>query len=118
MNIDHIAIPSTDIAATVEWYVSRFGAGVLYQDSTWAFLQLPNVKLAIVSPNQHPPHVAFRVTPEELEQAARDAGKPIDRHRDGTTGIYLADPFGNAVELICYPPGETVYGSPAKPSGH
>ena len=31
------------------------------------------------------------------------------RHRDGTRGIYLHDPFGNAVELICYPPGKTVY---------
>ena len=24
------------------------------------------------------------------------AGKQIDKHRDGTTGIYIADPFGNA----------------------
>ena len=29
--------------------------------------------------------------------------------RDGTKGIYLYDPSGNAVELISYPPGQKVY---------
>ena len=29
--------------------------------------------------------------------------------RLGTTSIYVHDPFGNAVELICYPVGETPY---------
>ncbi|MGF1634845.1 MAG: VOC family protein [Phycisphaerae bacterium] len=108
--IDHVAVPSRDVAASVRFYRERFGAQVLYEDATWAFLQMGTVKLAIVSPEQHPPHVALRVTPGQLEQAAHDAGKEIDRHRDGTTGIYVADPFGNAVELICYPPGQTLYG--------
>jgi catechol 2,3-dioxygenase-like lactoylglutathione lyase family enzyme len=108
-NFDHVAVPSNDVAASVKWYREHFGAEVLYEDKTWAFLNLGGVKLAIVTPTQHPPHVAVRVTPEQLDEAAKRAGKPIDRHRDGTTGIYIADPFGNAVELICYPPGETVY---------
>ncbi len=106
---DHVAVPSNDVGASVKWYRERFGAEVLYEDKTWAFLNLGGVKLAIVTPTQHPPHVAVRVTPDELDRAACEAGTPIDRHRDGTTGIYIADPFGNTVELICYPPGETVY---------
>jgi catechol 2,3-dioxygenase-like lactoylglutathione lyase family enzyme len=108
-DFDHVAVPSNDVAASVRWYREQFGATVLYEDKTWAFLQLGGVKLAIVTPTQHPPHVAVRVSPEQLAEAARRSNKPIDRHRDGTTGIYIADPFGNAVELICYPPGETVY---------
>ena len=56
-----------------------------------------------------PPHVAVKVSDQELADAARAAGIAIDKHRDGTTGIYIHDPFGNAVELICYPPGATVY---------
>lgn len=107
--LDHVAVPSHDIAASVRWYVQRFGATVLYQDGTWAFLQFANVKLAIVTPTQHPPHVAVEVSESRLADAAGAEGKPIDRHRDGTTGIYVSDPFGNAVELICYPPGRTVY---------
>jgi catechol 2,3-dioxygenase-like lactoylglutathione lyase family enzyme len=107
--IDHVAVPSNDVAASVKWYVDNAGATVLYQDKTWAFMQCGTVKLAIVTPAQHPPHVAFEVTPEQLDDAARAAGKSIDRHRDGTTGIYIADPFGNAVELICYPKDQTLY---------
>ncbi|HSI35938.1 MAG: VOC family protein [Phycisphaerae bacterium] len=109
MTFDHTAVPSSDIPASVEWYKTRLGATVLYQDATWAFLNVGGQKLALVTPTQHPPHVAVRVTESELTAAATAAGLPIDRHRDGTTGIYIHDPFGNAVELICYPPGETVY---------
>lgn len=108
--VDHIALPSHNIAGDAAWYVRRMGAKVLYQDATWAFLEFANVKLALVTPSQHPPHVAIRVDGAELAEAAVQAAKPIDRHRDGTQGIYLTDPSGNAVELICYPAGETTYG--------
>ena len=107
--MDHVAVPSDDIARDVAFYVENFGAEVLYQDATWAFLRLGQGKLALVTPSQHPPHVALRVTEEQLQDAANRAKKPIDSHRDGTRGIYIYDPQGNAVELICYPPNETVY---------
>ncbi len=107
--LDHTAVPSTDIAASAAWYVEQFGAEVLYQDGTWAFLKLGQGKLALVTPSQHPPHIALRLDAEALAQAADAVGKPIDTHRDGTQGIYVSDPDGNQIELICYPPGETVY---------
>ena len=107
--MDHVAIPSDDIARDVQFYVESFGAEVLYRDATWAFLRLGQGKLALVTPSQHPPHVALRVTEEQLQNAAQRASKPIDSHRDGTRGIYIDDPQGNAVELICYPWGETLY---------
>jgi catechol 2,3-dioxygenase-like lactoylglutathione lyase family enzyme len=106
---DHTAVPSNDIGLSVEWYRSHLGARVLFQDSTWAFLEVGGTKVALVTPTQHPPHIAVKVGERELEEAARAAGVKVDRHRDGTKGIYVHDPFGNAVELICYPAGETVY---------
>ena len=109
MELDHVAVPSADIAASVRWYVETLGASVLYQDGTWAFLKLGQGKLALVTPSQHPPHTAVRVSEAELAQAAAEVGKAVDMHRDGTKGIYVSDPDGNQVELICYPPGETVY---------
>ncbi len=109
MELDHVAVSSRDIAASVEWYVRELGAEVLYQDATWAFLKLGQGKLALVTPAQHPPHVAVRVDEATLERVAKDAGKAVDRHRDGTKGIYVSDLDGNQVELICYPVGETVY---------
>ena len=107
--LDHTALSSTDITASVAWYVEQFGAEVLYQDETWAFLKVGQGKLALVTPAQHPPHIALRVDKEALTQAAAATQKPIDCHRDGTQGIYVSDPDGNQVELICYPAGETVY---------
>jgi catechol 2,3-dioxygenase-like lactoylglutathione lyase family enzyme len=107
--MDHVAVPTRDVAGTVEYYVREFGAAVLYADKTWAFLRVGQGKLALVTPEQHPPHVALRVDLETLERAAAKAGKAIDKHRDGTQGIYVEDPAGNVVELIYYPPAETVY---------
>ncbi len=107
--MDHVALQTRDIAGSVKFYVENFGAQVLYEDATWAFLRLGQGKLALVTPEQHPPHVAFRVSEAELESAAKRAGKPIDRHRDGTTGIYIEDEQGNVIELICYPAGETEF---------
>lgn len=107
--LDHVAVPSNDIARSVNYYVENFGAQILYQDNTWAFLRVGQGKIALVTPTQHPPHVALRVDEATLDAAAKTAGKPVDSHRDGTKGIYVHDPDGNAVELICYPVGETVY---------
>jgi catechol 2,3-dioxygenase-like lactoylglutathione lyase family enzyme len=109
MELDHVAVPSADITGSVKWYVEKLGASVLYQDGTWAFLKLGQGKIALVTPSQHPPHTAVRVGEADLVKAAAEAGKTIDSHRDGTRGIYVSDPDGNQVELICYPPGETVY---------
>jgi catechol 2,3-dioxygenase-like lactoylglutathione lyase family enzyme len=109
MRFDHVAVPSAEIDKSVEWYTKQFDAKVLYQDKTWAFLQVGGSKLALVTPTQHPPHVAFSVTEEQLDEASRSTGIPIDKHRDGSKGIYVKDPHGNAIELICYPPGQTVY---------
>lgn len=109
MRMDHVAVPAADIDASVNWYRERFGATVLYQDRTWAFLQVGGGKVALVTPGQHPPHMAFSVTEEQLADASRASDVAIEGHRDGSRGIYVYDPDGNAVELICYPPGETAY---------
>jgi catechol 2,3-dioxygenase-like lactoylglutathione lyase family enzyme len=109
--LDHVAIQTTDVPASVKHYVDTYGAKVLYADDTWAFLRVGLGKLALVRPEQHPPHVAFRVDLPTLEAAAVRANKPIDTHRDGTRGIYVEDPAGNTLELIYYPPQETLYDS-------
>jgi len=116
--MDHVAVPTRDIGGTVRYYVEHFGAVVLYEDKSWAFLRIGQGKLALVSPEQHPPHVALRVDLPALQAAAAKAGKKIDMHRDGTQGIYVDDPAGNVVELIYYPAGGTAYdkGRPAAAS--
>ena len=94
--IDHIAIPVTDIAAAVAFYTARFRVAVDYQDDSWALLRFANTKLALVMPNQHPPHVAV-----ERANIDADAGtQPIAIHRDGTRSLYIEDPWSNVIELL------------------
>jgi catechol 2,3-dioxygenase-like lactoylglutathione lyase family enzyme len=95
--IDHIAISVKDVKAAVEWYTQTFVCEVDYQDETWAFLSFNNIKLALVIPEQHPPHIAF-VTPN-----AESFGQ-LKKHRDGTESVYVNDPSGNSVEVMApYP---------------
>lgn len=91
--VHHIAVSVSDIGAAVEWYCKTFRCEVVYQDETWAMLQFANVQLALVIPDQHPPHIGF-ATPD-----AADYGD-LKEHRDGTRSIYISDVAGNAVELM------------------
>ena len=57
--IDHIAIVVTNINHAVNWYTNNRDCKVNYQDESWAELQFENIKLALVLPQYHPPHIAF-----------------------------------------------------------
>ncbi|MBL8818474.1 MAG: VOC family protein [Planctomyces sp.] len=92
-SLHHVAISVTDIAAAVDWYRTNFACDIAYQDPTWAFLKFANVHVALVLPNQHPPHLAF-VTPRATERT------DLKVHRDGTRSVYIYDPAENAVELM------------------
>ena len=43
MKIDHIALQVNDIKESVEYY-KDYGASIIHQDDTWAFLQFDNIK--------------------------------------------------------------------------
>ena len=90
-SIDHIAIQVDNIKESVAWYHDNYGCKILYSDHTWAFLQFDNIKLALVTEDEHPYHIAFEV--DEVD------GK---KHRDGSVSKYINDPSGNKIELIKY----------------
>jgi catechol 2,3-dioxygenase-like lactoylglutathione lyase family enzyme len=91
--IDHLAISVRDIDAAIDWYTARFRCTVAYRDATWALLAFDNVKLALVIPEQHPPHLGL-ASPKAAEFG------PLTTHRDGTRSTYVTDPAGNAVEIM------------------
>jgi catechol 2,3-dioxygenase-like lactoylglutathione lyase family enzyme len=91
--VDHIAISVIDIGQALDWYSSHFQCNVLYRDDSWALVQFSNIKLALVLPSQHPPHIGF-FTPRAGEFG------PLREHRDGTKSVYINDPAGNALELL------------------
>jgi len=91
--LHHLAIQVKDIQRAIAWYQSRFTMVVEYQDASWALLRFQNIGLALVKPEQHPPHIAF-----EHEHA--ETFGPLTRHRDGTQSIYIQDSEGNSVEIL------------------
>jgi len=91
--IEHVAISVRDVASAVAWYTSNFRCTVSYQDATWAMLKFDNLELALVIPEQHPPHIAF------VSPSAERFGE-LRTHRDGTRSTYAKDPDGNAVEIM------------------
>lgn len=99
MKFDHVAINVSDIARSVGWYRETLGATILYQDETWAFLQIGGAKIALTQSRQHPAHIAFDVGPAPSEEFLAKA----KAHRDGSISRYVVDPDGNAIEYIHYP---------------
>ena len=91
--IDHVAISVKDVASAVAWYTSNFRCTVSYQDATWALLDFDNLQLALVIPEQHPPHLAFK------SPSAHEFGE-LKTHRDGTRSTYVTDPAGNRLEIM------------------
>jgi catechol 2,3-dioxygenase-like lactoylglutathione lyase family enzyme len=91
--VDHVAVSVNDIVKAVEWYRANFHCEIEYQDATWAMLKFANTRLALVIPEQHPPHVCFL-------DADADRFGTLKTHRDGTRTIYVPDSSGNAVEVM------------------
>lgn len=92
-SLHHVAITVRDIDRAVDWYTSRFACELKYRDDTWALLKFANIHLALVTPEQHPPHIAL-VDPQAAEYG------PLTLHRDGTRSIYIQDSEGNDVEIM------------------
>jgi catechol 2,3-dioxygenase-like lactoylglutathione lyase family enzyme len=101
---DHVAQVVPDIAAAIAWYQNLLpNVTVLHQDATWGFIEAGGVKLAFVVKDQHPNHLAWRVSSEELERLSGLYNQEIKPHRDGTRSFYLEAPGGQSIEIIAYP---------------
>jgi len=104
VQFDHVAQPVPDIAAALAWWQRTVpGARVLYADETWGLIDAGGAKLAFVMADQHPHHLAFKVSGEELERLAAEHGAAIAVHRDATRSFYLEAPGDAQVEVIAYP---------------
>ena len=75
-------------------------ATVSFRDAKYIRLQLANTSLALVD-NKYYPHPHFGIIVENIEDLPTEKGEVV-KHRDGTTGVYVKDPFGNYLEYIWY----------------
>ena len=96
--IHHVVIAVGNVSKAVEWYTKHFRCDhfrrdIEYHDETRALFVFGNTRLALVPPKQHPPHIGF------IHPQAESFGE-LKLHRDGTRSCYVADPAGNAVEVL------------------
>ncbi len=105
MIFDHIALETDDIAASLSWYLSILkDPKILYQDKTWALIESSGVKIAFVSPEQHPKHLGLKIESLEQEEMLKSKYRDAEwkEHRDGSRSFYATDPSGNLVEFVKY----------------
>ena len=98
MKFDHVALTSTNIKRSVEWYHSVLGAEVLYQDETWGLVEVAGTKIAFVVSHQHPPHICFEISEDYIESNLKE--NVFKKHRDGTASCYVKDCDGNFMEFL------------------
>ena len=104
MRFDHVAQRVPDIADAIAWWREMLpDAVVLYEDDSWALIEAGGARLAFVLADQHPSHVAWRVSEAQLECLAARHGGQIATHRDGSRSFYLEAPGANGFEVIAYP---------------
>lgn len=104
VQFDHVALQVPDLSAALDWWARAVpGAHVRYRDDSWALLEAGGVTLAFVMADEHPHHVAFKVSAAELERLAREHGAQITVHRDASRSFYLEAPGDARLEVISYP---------------
>ena len=91
--IEHVAICVADVKKAVNWYTTSFNCRIISEEITQAVLEFQNIRLALVLPNQQPPHLALR------REDASTLGE-LRQQRDGELSTFLSDPTGNLVEIM------------------
>jgi len=104
MQFDHVALRVPDVAAALDWWRETVpGTEVLYADETWGLIEAGGAKVAFVSAEQHPDHLAYKISNAGLDRLAALHGAPIVTHRDASRSFYLQAPGEHRVEIIAYP---------------
>ena len=98
--VDHIAILVDDLEVAEEWYTQKLAGKVTFRDSKYIRLSVSNTNIALIDKNHYPcAHIGILV--QNKEDLPLEMGEVV-YHRDGTTGVYVKDPFGNYLEYIYY----------------
>ena len=98
--VDHIALVVDDLEIAEKWYIENLGGKVVHKQENYIRLKLQNTNLALLSKEfvTSKPHIGILCN--KMEDLP-NVGTKVS-HRDGTTGVYTKDPFGNNIEFIYY----------------
>ena len=99
--IDHIAVKVGNLEEAEKWYLEHLSAVVTFRDHKYIRLRVANVNIALID-EKHYPHAHIGILVKDKGDLPSDG--ELVRHRDGTEGVYVKDPFGNYIEYIWYSP--------------
>ena len=98
--VDHIAVLVDDLEIAESWYIDRLGGIVSFRDKKYIRVKVSNTSIALID-RAHYKAAHFAILVENYDDLPRSEGTTV-RHRDGTVGVYVKDPFGNYLEYIWY----------------
>lgn len=98
--VDHIAVLVDDLEVAEEWYVQKLTGKVTFRDSKYVRITVSNTNIALID-KKHYPYAHIGILVDKMEDLPLEMGEVV-YHRDGTTGVYVKDPFGNYLEYIWY----------------
>ncbi len=98
--VDHIAILVDDLKEAENWYVKKLNGIISFRDKKYIRIKLANTNIALID-KKHYKAAHFAILVENYEDLPRNQGITV-KHRDGTVGVYVKDPFGNYLEYIWY----------------
>ena len=99
--IDHIAVKVSDLKEAEKWYLEHLRAVVTFRDHKYIRLKVANTNIALIDEKYYP-HAHIGILVEHRHELPSDG--ELVKHRDGTEGVYVKDPFGNYIEYIWYSP--------------
>ncbi len=98
--IDHVALLVDDLEIAETWYLENLDAVVEFKDQYYTRLRLHHTCIALID-RAHYPREHIGILIENIEDLPTERGEVV-KHRDGTIGVYVKDPFGNYLEYIWY----------------
>lgn len=98
--IDHVAILVDDLEIAEKWYLEHTNGVVAFKDEKYIRIKVENTNIALIH-SKHYPHAHMAVLIKNIEDLPTDKGQVV-KHRDGTIGVYVKDPFDNYLEYIWY----------------
>jgi len=98
--IDHIAILVSDLKIAEEWYTENLKGKITFRNEKYIRISVANTNIALID-KKHYDKAHFAILVDNFNELPLNKGEII-KHRDGTVGVFIKDPFGNYIEYIWY----------------
>jgi len=98
--VDHIAILVNNLEIAEKWYCEHLNGKVAFRDDKYIRISIENTNIALIHEKYYK-YAHCGILVENYNDLPLEKGEVV-KHRDGTIGVYVKDPFGNYLEYIWF----------------